>query len=169
MPSDWQTELAVGAVDAGVTRAAAVPDSRLDGVLTELGRLGVHVRLLPREEDCVAYAAGVRIAGGSPLVLLQSSGLGNCLNALGGLSTPYALGTPLVVSMRGALGETNPAQMPIGRASASLLETLGVHVTRVSTSGAMPYAIRGIVAMGGAGIQAALLLEPELGGQRERA
>ena len=50
-----------------------------------------------------------------PLVLMQCSGLGNALNALGSLAIPYGLGFPLVLSMRGTLGERNPSQMPLGR------------------------------------------------------
>jgi sulfopyruvate decarboxylase TPP-binding subunit len=61
-----------------------------------------------------------------PLVLLQCSGLGNSLNALGSLVIPYGFGFPAVLSMRGSLGERNPAQMALGRTTAGVLELLGV-------------------------------------------
>jgi mRNA-degrading endonuclease toxin of MazEF toxin-antitoxin module len=81
-----------------------VPDTRLQGILSLLADNGVRMRSLTREEECIGYAAGQRIAGQRPVVLMQSSGLGNSLNALGSLVVPYRLGLPLVVSMRGARG-----------------------------------------------------------------
>jgi sulfopyruvate decarboxylase subunit alpha len=57
---------------------------------------------------------------------MQCSGLGNCLNALGSFVVPYHLGLPLVISMRGTLGEGNPSQVLMGRATASLLSALGI-------------------------------------------
>lgn len=112
---DWQITIADRFVAGGVDVAAFVPDPRLEGVLVGLAGRGVLLRSLAREEECVAYAAGQRIAGRYPMVLMQSSGVGNALNALGSLAVPYRLGLPLVVSMRGTLAEANPAQVPIGR------------------------------------------------------
>ena len=52
------------------------------------------LRTLTREEECFGWAAGYRAAGGMPLVLVQCSGLGNSLNAIGSLVVPYGLGVP---------------------------------------------------------------------------
>src|SRR6266700_2561784 len=109
---DWQRIIADALAARGVTVAAYVPDTRLQGILRALAGHRVRMRSLTREEECVGYAAGQRIAGGRPVVLMQSSGLGNALNALGSLAVPYRLGIPLVVSMRGTLGEANPSQIP---------------------------------------------------------
>ncbi len=117
--------------DAGVDVAAWVPESRLDAIVTRLAARGVAVRTLTREEECVAYAAGRRLGGGHPVVMMQSSGLGNALNALGSLVVPYGLGIPMVISMRGTLGEGNPAQVPMGRAVRPLLDALGLQAFTV--------------------------------------
>src|SRR3954467_9837725 len=122
----WREDLADALVDAGVEVAAWVPDKRLAPIGERLVERGIPLRTLTREEECFGYAAGFRAAGGMPLVLLQCSGLGNALNAIGSLVVPSGLGFPAVLSMRGALGERNPAQMPLGRAAAGLLELLGV-------------------------------------------
>ena len=82
--------------------------------------------ILLQEEECVAHAGGQVLAGGRPAVLMQCSGLGNALNALASFVIPYGLGIPLVISMRGTLGERNPAQMPMGRATATVLGALGI-------------------------------------------
>jgi sulfopyruvate decarboxylase subunit alpha len=165
---DWQAAVADALVAAGITVAAYVPDTRLQGILSLLADNGVCMRSLTREEECIGYAAGQRIAGQRPVVLMQSSGLGNSLNALGSLAVPYRLGLPLVVSMRGALGEANPSQVPLGRSAVQLLSTLGIQAFSVRSAAAAAQVTAGAVTLAFlAGECAALMLEPELGGGRE--
>jgi sulfopyruvate decarboxylase alpha subunit len=166
----WQRAVAGEIVAAGVDAVAYVPDARLRGIVRALGEDGPRVRALTREEECVAYAAGVAAAGGRPAVLLQCSGLGNALNALGSLVLPYGLGVPLVVSMRGTLGEGNPAQVPMGRATLALLAALDVQAFPLSRPGDASAAARGVLSLAlSTGTPAALVLEPQLGGGREAA
>lgn len=164
----WQESIAEALADGGVSVAAYVPDTRLQGVLTRLADRSVVLRSLSREEECVAYAAGQRAAGKRPVVLMQSSGLGNAINALGSLTVPYRLGVPLVLSMRGTLGEANPSQVPMGRATVPLLNALGIQSFAVRTPTAARQVVEGVLTLAyEAGECAALLLEPELGGGRE--
>jgi sulfopyruvate decarboxylase alpha subunit len=124
-PSTWQDALAAAIVGAKTDVIAYVPDSRLRGVIAAIDD-AIRVRTLTREEECIGFAAGFRAAGGRPVVMMQSSGLGNSLNAIGSLVVPYRLGFPLVVTMRGTLGERNPSQVPIGRATRALLDAFGI-------------------------------------------
>jgi sulfopyruvate decarboxylase alpha subunit len=164
----WQKALADELAAGGVNVAVQVPDARLDGVVRGLAACGTRIRTLTREEECVGYAAGVRLAGGRPLVLMQCSGLGNALNALGSLVIPYGLGIPLVISMRGTLGEANASQMPLGRATTSLLDALGVQWFPVRSAGDAASVARGVLRMAyEGGAAAGIILEPELGGGRE--
>jgi sulfopyruvate decarboxylase alpha subunit len=166
---DWQLTVADRLVAGGVEVATFVPDSRLDGVLARLGEHGVLARSLAREEECVAYAAGQRVAGRFPVVLMQTSGVGNALNALGSLAVPYRLGLPLVVSVRGTLGEGNPAQVPIGRATTTLLGAVGIQCFPLRRAEDAATVTDGVLELAfGAQECAAMLLEPELGGGRER-
>jgi sulfopyruvate decarboxylase alpha subunit len=165
---DWQRAIAETLVARRVTVAAYVPDTRLQGILHTLAVHGVLMRSLTREEECVGYAAGQRIAGGRPVVLMQSSGLGNALNALGSLAVPYRLGIPLLISMRGTLGEANPSQIPMGRATVPLLGALGIQAFSVRSAAAAQQVMDGVLTLAfDAGGCAALILEPELGGGRE--
>jgi sulfopyruvate decarboxylase alpha subunit len=155
----WQRELARALVDGGVEAAAWVPDKRLSPVAEALPDL----RTLTREEECVGWAAGFRAAGGMPLVLMQSSGLGNALNAIGSLVVPYGLGFPVVISMRGGLGERNPSQMPLGRATHGLLAQLGVEAFSLRRGEDAKTIARGALAVAeGARVLAPIVLEPEL-------
>jgi sulfopyruvate decarboxylase TPP-binding subunit len=159
----WQHELADALVDAGVEIATWVPDKRLAPIGERLVERGIALRTLTREEECFGYAAGYRAAGGMPLVLLQCSGLGNSLNAIGSLVIPYGFGFPAVLSMRGTLGERNPSQMPLGRTTAGILDLLGVQPFPLAVGGDAGKVARGAIATAeGARVLAPIILESAL-------
>jgi sulfopyruvate decarboxylase alpha subunit len=159
----WQEELTDAFIDAGVEVAAWVPDKRLAPIGERLAQRGIPLRTLTREEECFGYAAGYRAAGGMPLVLVQCSGLGNSFNAIGSLVLPYGLGFPVVVSMRGTLGERNPSQMPLGRTTVAMLEALGVQAFSLRSPDAVAKVVKGAIGVAdGARVLAPILLEPEL-------
>jgi sulfopyruvate decarboxylase subunit alpha len=168
-PLEWQNEVAQAIRGEGVMAVAYVPDARLRGIVAALEAAGTPtVRALTREEECLAYAAGQLAAGRRAVVLMQCSGLGNALNVLGSLCLPYGLAIPMVISMRGSLGEGNPAQVPMGRATPALLDALAIqtftlrdpHEAGTLTAGMLTLAYR-------TGTGAALILDPILGGGRE--
>ena len=69
--------------------------------------------------------------------MLQSSGIGNSLNALTSLLIPYQIPALMVVSMRGDSGEWNAAQVPMGRAVRGIFDSIGVpHATVLSADAA---------------------------------
>jgi sulfopyruvate decarboxylase alpha subunit len=87
--------------------------------------VGVH-----REEEAVGILSGMFLGGQRGAMLIQSSGLGNTLNALGSLAMAYHIPFPLMVSLRGELGEFNPAQLHMGRAVPGCLDALTIqHIT----------------------------------------
>ena len=163
MTATWQETLADALIEAGVEVAAWVPDKRLAPIGVRLAERGVPLRTLTREEECFGFAAGYRAAGGMPLVLLQCSGLGNALNAVGSLVIPYGLAFPVVLSMRGTLGERNPAQMPLGRSTVATLDALGVQSFPLRDPADAARVAKGAVAVAeGARVLAPILLEAEL-------
>jgi sulfopyruvate decarboxylase subunit alpha len=166
----WSALLAQATVDSGIELVTYVPDARLRGPLAALPAGSPVIRGLTREEECIAYAGGYAAAGGRASVWMQCSGLGNCLNALGSFVIPYDLGLPLVISMRGTLGEGNPSQVPMGRATASLLAALGIQSFGAHTEEDIRQLTPGVFRLAlETGMPAALLLHPTLGGGRERA
>lgn len=160
----WQEAVAEAFLSHGVKTAAIVPDGRLDAVQLALVEGGCRVRTLTREDECIGYAAGRSVAGDLTPVLMQCSGLGNALNTLGSLVVPYGIAVPLVLSMRGTLGERNPSQIPIGRATRTLLDSLGIPAYSIRRRADIGYTIRGMLDnVSGGMLTAAVLLEPELG------
>jgi sulfopyruvate decarboxylase alpha subunit len=110
----------------------------LSHVLRELEAQYPDVRLLlaTREEEAFGIAAGLYLGGLKPTVMLQSSGLGNSLNALTSLLLPYQIPALIVVSMRGDAGEWNAAQVPMGRAVRSIFDAIGVPHSTVESAAA---------------------------------
>jgi sulfopyruvate decarboxylase alpha subunit len=109
-----------------------VPDNPLSHVLRKLrGDYGdVKTTLATREEEAFGIASGLYLGGVRPAVLLQSSGLGNSLNALTSLIVPYQIPMLIVISMRGDAGEWNAAQVPMGRAVRAICDAIGIpHAT----------------------------------------
>jgi sulfopyruvate decarboxylase alpha subunit len=85
--------------------------------------------VLTTEEEGVALAAGAWLGGQRSVLLLQSSGVGNCINML---SLMQSCRFPLVmlVTMRGEWAEFNPWQVPMGSIVEPSLKLAGLHVYR---------------------------------------
>jgi sulfopyruvate decarboxylase alpha subunit len=79
-----------------------------------------------REEEGVGVLSGAFMAGKRGAILMQNSGLGNCINTLGSLNVASQIPVVMVISHRGDLGEFNPAQVPMGQATPPILDTLGI-------------------------------------------
>jgi len=90
--------------------------------------------VLSTEEEGIGLAAGAWLGGARSVLLMQSSGVGNVINALG---TIKECRFPLVtiVTMRGEEGEFNPWQVPMGQATRTVLEAMGTVVHRPGTAG----------------------------------
>lgn len=135
MIPQWARAVCEGVHSAGSRHVVYVPDNPLSHVMTCLADDFTDVRttLATREEEAFGIAAGLYLGGARPTVMLQSSGLGNSLNALTSLVLPYQIPMLIVISMRGDAGEWNDAQVPMGRAVRPILDAIGVpHATAES-------------------------------------
>ncbi|HYZ53140.1 MAG TPA: hypothetical protein VE733_06460 [Streptosporangiaceae bacterium] len=89
-------------------------------------RPGRRVFAMPREEEGVAIAAGLELAGARPVLIFQDNGIGNLLTALLTLPQPYHLPLLAVVSRRGGLGEYNSMIHTISERTEALLDAAGI-------------------------------------------
>jgi sulfopyruvate decarboxylase subunit alpha len=112
---------------AGIDFAASVPCVNLQQLLALVGGdpAIIHVPVT-REEEGVGLCAGAWMGGRRPALLMQNSGLGNCINALASLDLLFGIPLLMVISHRGSAGEPMVGQMPMGRLTARLLETMEV-------------------------------------------
>ena len=115
---------------AEVRHVSYVPDA---GHATLIGLCisdpSVATTVLTTEEEGVAISTGAWLGGMRSVILMQSSGVGNCINML---SLPVQTRSPLLmlVTMRGEWDEFNPWQVPMGQATPAALEAIGVTVVR---------------------------------------
>ena len=86
---------------------------------------------LTREEDGIGVCAGLALAGQRPAMVIQSSGLGNSLNAIMSLTKTYDLPLPIIASWRGVQDEIIPAQVPFNTAIPKILDATGIPYTVV--------------------------------------
>ena len=134
LAATWPEALYTGLKSAGIGLMAYVPDA---GHSTLIRRFNadpeVVTNVLTTEEEGVAIAAGAWLGGLRSVLLMQSSGVGNCINML---SLPVQARMPLLmlVTMRGEWDEFNPWQVPMGRATQAALEAIGVTVLRADTA-----------------------------------
>jgi sulfopyruvate decarboxylase alpha subunit len=131
--SEWPMELYGVLKAAGIRQMSYVPDaghSTLIRLFTEDPQVTANV--LTTEEEGIAIATGAWLGGERSVVLMQSSGVGNCINML---SLPVITRTPLLllVTMRGEWAEFNPWQVPMGQATEAALKAIGVTVLRAET------------------------------------
>jgi len=121
--------------DQRVSQVAYVPDFG-HARLIELVRADRRMRAvaLTTEEEGVALATGAWLGGERSVLLMQSSGVGNCINMLG-MIQECRIPLPMLVTMRGQWGEFNPWQVPMAQATIPTLTAMGVIVQPVERAG----------------------------------
>ena len=130
-PGRWQDDLYDLLRRNNITQFAYVPDAGHRILIDRsLADPEVHSVALTSEEEGVAMLAGADLGGARGVLLMQSSGTGNCVNMLSlikGGRFPFLT----LVSIRGDFGEGNPWQFPMGQAVRPILEAMGVICLRV--------------------------------------
>src|SRR5512133_493152 len=144
----WQQAVFKVLKAGGVKQVAYVPDAgHAYSIRAAQDDPEIEDIVLTSEEEGVALVCGAWLGGQRAVLLMQSSGVGNCVNMFSLLRAgdfPFFA----LVTMRGEYAEFNPWQGPMGRATQAALELMGITVLRVS----VPEEVEEIV---GAGLDAA--------------
>lgn len=121
---------------AGIRQVAYVPDAGLSRLIQRCrDDNALDTVMCATEEEGIGLAAGAWLGGQKAAVLMQSSGVGNTINAIASLITSARFPLFALVTMRGEWGEGNPWQVPMGQAVAPALEAVGVTTYRAETAG----------------------------------
>jgi sulfopyruvate decarboxylase subunit alpha len=127
--SDIDPSFAVycGLKNCGIDFIASVPCVNLKKLLC-LVDANPNITHIPvtREEEGIGLCAGAWIGGSSPTLLMQNSGLGNCINALASLDFLYNVPLLMIMSHRGSVGETIVGQIPMGKLTPKLLDVMEI-------------------------------------------
>lgn len=166
--SDWQENIFSILKCYGVRQVAYVPDAGHSHVIRRVQQ-DPQMRdvVLTTEEEGVALVSGAWLGGQRAVLLMQSSGVGNCVNMFSLLQScrfPFLT----LVTMRGEYAEFNPWQCPMGHATQAALELMGITVLRAST----PEEVADLVSAGvdaafEGGQQVAVLLSQRLIGRKK--
>jgi sulfopyruvate decarboxylase alpha subunit len=170
MASDWPDAIHRALGGLGVRQVAYVPDAG-HARLIELCQADPAMRavVLTTEEEGVALAAGAWLGGERAVLLMQSSGVGNCVNMLA-LNQVGRFPLLALVTMRGEWGEQNPWQLPMGQSTAAVLRAVGVIVQRLDAPEHAAEAVRAAGAMAFEGqVPVALLIGQRLIGAKSFA
>jgi sulfopyruvate decarboxylase alpha subunit len=131
---DWPLDLYRVLKAFDVRQASYVPDAGHARLIELLhGDPDINTTVLTTEEEGIALSAGAWLGGQRSTLLLQSSGVGNCVNMLALMATCRF---PLLalVTMRGEWREFNPWQLPMGGAAPGVLALMGVKTVRVESA-----------------------------------
>lgn len=167
-PPAWQEAIFEVLKAGGVKQVAYVPDAGHSHVIRcAQADPDIHDIVLTTEEEGVAVVSGAWLGGQRATLLMQSSGVGNCVNMFSLLqSCRFPFFT--LVTMRGEYAEFNPWQGPMGKSTQRALELMGITVLRADE----PENVGEIVSAGfdaafEAGEQVAVLLSQSLIGRKK--
>jgi sulfopyruvate decarboxylase alpha subunit len=128
---DWPAAIHCALKSHRVKQVSYVPDAGHKRLI-ELCHADRSMAAVPltTEEEGIGLAAGAWLGGERAALLMQSSGVGNCVNTLT-LATNCRFPLLMLITMRGEKGELNPWQIPMGRTTPETLRLGGVRVFRV--------------------------------------
>src|SRR5947209_216600 len=165
---DWRDEIFAALKAAGIRQVGYVPDAG-HARLIELCQDDPKIRAVPltSEEEGVVLLAGAWLGGQRGALLMQSSGVGNCINMLS-MTKTCRFPLTMLVTMRGEWAEFNPWQVPMGSRTQAALELCDILVYRVDRpeDAAETVAAALDIAFNGDLATAVLLSQPLIGAKR---
>jgi sulfopyruvate decarboxylase alpha subunit len=132
---DWPADIHAALCAADIRQVASVPDAGHARLMT-LCSADPRMRMVPltSEQEGIGLAAGAWLGGQRSVLLMQSSGVGNCINALALIEScrfPFLT----LITMRGEFGEFNPWQVPMGAITEDVLRLSGFLTYRIDDAG----------------------------------
>ena len=166
--TDWQTAVFSVLKRHDVKHIVYVPDAgHATAIRLANADNSMKAVVLTTEEEGIAYLAGAWLGGERGALLMQSSGVGNCINTLGLIACARF---PLLtaITMRGDWAEFNAWQNPMGQATEAALKLMGVMTWRADHAGDVEPLLHGAATMAFNGDSAcAVLLGQRLIGEKQ--
>jgi sulfopyruvate decarboxylase alpha subunit len=164
-PAAWQDRLYDVLKRADIRQVGYVPDAGHARLIARC-KADPDIRdvVLTTEEEGVALAAGAWLGGQRAVLLMQSSGVGNCVNMLS-LMRACRFPMLMLVTMRGEWEEFNPWQVPMGSIVDPVLKLCEADVAKAETPDEVVPSVQNAVqlAFGGDRLAAVLLSQKLIG------
>ena len=136
-PPGWPDEIFAVLRRGAIRQVGYVPDAGHARLIERChAEPTMRAVVLTTEEEGIALAAGAWLGGQRAALLMQSSGVGNCVNMLS-LAKSCRFPLLLLVTMRGEWAEFNPWQVPMGSITEASLRLCDVIVHRVDEAAAV--------------------------------
>jgi sulfopyruvate decarboxylase alpha subunit len=147
LTADWYRESYEMLKQARTELFCYVPDAGIDPFI-RMAHADNSVRsvVMTTEEEGVGICCGAWLGGKRSVLMIQSSGVGNCINAFS-LATNRRVPLLTLVSMRGEWGEGNRWQIPMGRATEEAMKLAGFTVYRATRPDEVAKLIQGAATM----------------------
>lgn len=164
----WQEQIYPILKTAGIKHVVYVPDAgHAKAIESAVADPDMQSIVLTTEEEGLGYLAGAWLGGERGVLLLQSSGVGNCINTLA-LQACARFPLLMLVTMRGDWAEFNPWQNPMGQQTENVLTMMGVLTWRADQSEQVAPLLQGAATMAFDGDSAcAVILGQQLIGAKE--
>lgn len=164
----WSADIFEVFLENNISMVSYVPDAgHLKLIQLCQADPNIQAVSLTTEEEGVAFSAGAYLGGKRAVLLMQSSGVGNCVNMFSLLKNctfPFLT----LVTMRGDSGEFNPQQLPMGQSARPVMEASGLIVKDVSDEKLVRPAVEAALRMAfGAYAPVAVLLSQDLLGAKK--
>lgn len=129
--ADWRQQIFETLTTHDIRQVYYVPDAGHAQLIERCQNANtMRAIVLTTEEEAMAGSLGAWLGGEKSVTLMQSSGVGNCINLLG-LSKTMRYPMLMLITMRGDFGEMNPWQNAMGQATPRVLEAAGCVVYAV--------------------------------------
>jgi len=140
--SSWADDVFDVLISAKVRQVAYVPDMGLKSLIQQcIAEPTITAVSLTTEEEGLGVLGGAWMGGDRGALMMQSSGVGNCINMLS-LTRMCEFPLLMIVTMRGQDKEFNTWQKPMGENAESILETAGVTARMIDDAAAVGPAVR---------------------------
>ncbi|MBD9597346.1 phosphonopyruvate decarboxylase [Ensifer sp. ENS05] len=165
---NWQEDVFRVLKQHDVKHVVYVPDAgHSTAIRLSEGDNEIQSVVLTTEEEGIGYLAGAWLGGERGALLMQSSGVGNCINTLA-LQACAKFPLLMVVTMRGDWAEFNAWQNPMGQATEAALKLMGTMTWRADKPEEVEPLLHGAATMAFNGDSAcALLLGQRLIGEKK--
>ena len=164
----WPDDIFAALKAAEIRQVGYVPDAGHTRLIERVvADPDIRAVSLTSEEEGIGLAAGAWLGGQRAALLMQSSGVGNCINMLS-LAKSCRFPLILLVTMRGEWGEFNPWQVPMGTRTQAALELMDVMVYRVERAEEVGETVTAAldIAFNGGLVTAVLLAQRLIGAKR---
>jgi len=132
----------------GVDYIVHIPDKILLPIIRKAEKVKtLKLVLVTREEEGIAICSGIYMAGHIPVMVMQSSGLGNSITAITSILQTHHIPLVIIISIRGSLFEYNPSDTPLGSSLHRILDSLSVPYFVPDSPDNLKYTIEGSISL----------------------